>query len=90
MFGPSLAQVIGATTLLSAADRLPPAGRHDRQLRWSSRLGTAALAVPGLPVWAAFAIVAALGLVASLGGGVSLRAAQRDPAPGRTCSAARC
>ena len=24
MFGPSLAQVIGATTLLSAADRLPP------------------------------------------------------------------
>jgi MFS family permease len=69
MFGPSLAQLIGATTLLSAADRLPP-----RAMMAGSclvfGLGTAALAVPGLPVPAAFGIVMGLGLVASLAGGV--------------------
>jgi len=69
MFGPSLAQLIGATTLLSAADRLPPrAVLSGSSLLFA--LGTAALAIPGLPVWAAFAIVMSLGLVASLGGGV--------------------
>jgi len=69
MFGPSLAQLIGATTLLSAADRLPPrAVLAGGSLVFA--LGTAVLAVPGLPVWAAFAIVMGLGLVASLGGGV--------------------
>ena len=69
MFGPSLAQLIGATTLLSAADRLPPrAVLAGGSLVFA--LGSAALAIPGLPVWAAFAIVMGLGLVASLGGGV--------------------
>jgi predicted MFS family arabinose efflux permease len=69
MFGPSLAQVIGATTLLSAADRLPPrAAMIGMALLFG--LGTAAQAVPGLPVWAAFAILLGLGMVASLGGGV--------------------
>jgi predicted MFS family arabinose efflux permease len=69
MFGPSLAQLIGATTLLSAADRLPPRGiMAGGSLVFA--LGTAAVAVPGLPVWAAFAIVMSLGLVSSLGGGV--------------------
>lgn len=69
MFGPSLAQVIGATTLLSAADRLPPrAATTGIGLAFAA--GTAALAIPGLPVWGAFAIVAGLGLVAALGGGV--------------------
>lgn len=69
MFGPCLAQVAGATTLLSAADRLPPrtalAG-----LALVFAVATAAQAVPGLPVWAVFAILLAEGLVGSLGGGV--------------------
>jgi predicted MFS family arabinose efflux permease len=69
MFGPSLAQLIGATTLLSAADRLPPrATMASSYLAFG--LGTAALAILDLPVWAEFAIVMALGLVASLAGGV--------------------
>src|SRR4051794_2751171 len=63
MFGPSLAQVIGATTLLSAADRLPPrAAMIGMALLFG--LGTAAQAAPGLPVWAAFAILLSLGMVA--------------------------
>ena len=70
MFGPSLAQLIGATTLLSAADRLPPRATMTASCL-AFGLGTAALALPGLPVWADFAIVMTLGLVASLGGGVS-------------------
>jgi predicted MFS family arabinose efflux permease len=69
MFGPSLAQVIGATTLLSAADRLPPRGTLTG-LAVVFGLGTAAQAVPGLPVWGAFAILLTLGVVASLAGGV--------------------
>ena len=69
MFGPSLAQVIGATALLSAADRLPPrAALTGMALVFG--LGTSVQAIPGVPVWAIFAIVAGLGTVASLGGGV--------------------
>ncbi|MCP3818683.1 MFS transporter [Streptomyces sp. A3M-1-3] len=69
MFGPSLAQVIGATTLLSAADRLPPRAAMTG-LALLFGLGAAAQAVPGLPVWAAFAVLLGLGMIASLGGGV--------------------
>ena len=69
MFGPSLAQVIGATALLSAADRLPPrAALTGVALLFS--LGTAVQAIPGVRVWAIFAMVAGLGTVASLAGGV--------------------
>ncbi|MFI6703064.1 MFS transporter [Streptomyces sp. NPDC050509] len=69
MFGPSLAQVLGATTLLSAADRLPPrATLAGTSLLFG--LGTAVLAVPGLPVWASFAVLFLLGTVASPVGGV--------------------
>ena len=69
MFGPSLAQVIGAATLLSAADRLPPrAAMSGMALLFG--LGTAALALPGLPVPGDFAIVLALGMTGSPGGGV--------------------
>jgi len=69
MFGPSLAQMIGATALLSAADRLPPrAATTGVALVFG--LGTAAQAIPGLPVWAIFAIAAGIGTVASIGGGV--------------------
>jgi MFS family permease len=69
MFGPSLAQLAGATALLSAADRLPPrAATAGVALVFA--LGTAGQAVPGLPVWAILAIAAGLGTIASLGGGV--------------------
>lgn len=69
MFGPSLAQVIGATTLLSAADRMSPRAAM-AGMSVTFGLGTAALAIPGLPVWGAFAIVLSLGTIASLGGAV--------------------
>ncbi|WP_221352270.1 MFS transporter [Streptomyces beigongshangae] len=68
MFGPSLVQVLGATTLLSAADRLPPrATMTATALVFAA--GTALLALPA-PLWTLFALVLVLGLVASLGGGV--------------------
>ncbi|GHA05633.1 MFS transporter [Streptomyces echinoruber] len=69
MFGPSLAQVAGAATLLSAADRLPPrAALTGVALAFAA--GTAVLALPALPVGGVFAVVLLLGLAASLGGGV--------------------
>ena len=69
MFGPSFAQIIGAVTLLSASDRLPPrAATTGMALAFAA--GTAALAVPGIPVWAVFAVLLALGLIASVSGGV--------------------
>jgi MFS family permease len=69
MFGPSLAQMIGATTLLSAADRLPPRAATTG-MALVVGLGTAAQAIPGLPVWAIFVIIAGIGTISSLGGGV--------------------
>ncbi|MFD3484577.1 MFS transporter [Streptomyces sp. NPDC058665] len=69
MFGPSLAQVLGATMLLSAADRLPPRAALTT-LSLVFALGTAATALPGLPVPAVLAIVLCLGTVSALGGGV--------------------
>ncbi|WP_369032335.1 MFS transporter [Streptomyces adonidis] len=69
MFGPQLAQVLGATTLLSAADRLPPRATLTG-IALGFAVGTAAMAMPGLPIWALFGIVFLLGLIASLGGGV--------------------
>ena len=69
MFGPSLAQLAGATALLSAADRLPPRAAT-AGIALSFAVGTAAQAVPGLAVWAIFAIAAGLGIIASLSGGV--------------------
>jgi MFS family permease len=69
MFGPSLAQLFGATALLSAADRLPPRAAI-AGIALAFALGTAVQAAPGLRVWAIFAIAAGLGVIASLGGGV--------------------
>ncbi|MFH8800483.1 MFS transporter [Streptomyces sp. NPDC017936] len=69
MFGPSLAQVLGATLFLSGADRIPPrAALAGLSLAFAA--GTAVLAVPGLPVAAVLAVVLVQGLVAALGGGV--------------------
>ncbi|MFE2964474.1 MFS transporter [Streptomyces sp. NPDC059340] len=69
MFGPQLAQVVGATTLLSAADRLAPRATMTG-IALSFAVGTAVLATPGLLVWALFLLIFVLGLVSSLGGGV--------------------
>ncbi len=69
MFGPSLTQLIGASTLLALADRLP-ARALISGLALAFGVSTAALAVPGLPVWAAFAILAVQGLGGSLTGAV--------------------
>ncbi|MFF7858713.1 MFS transporter [Streptomyces sp. NPDC007904] len=69
MFGPSLAHVLGATLLMSAADRLPPrATTTATALAFAA--ATAVLALPGLPLAAVFAVLLAKGLVASVGGGV--------------------
>ncbi|MCP2336807.1 MFS transporter [Actinomadura rupiterrae] len=69
MFGPSFAQLVGATTLLSAADRLPPrAALAGTGLLFAAV--TALLAVPALPIWGLFALLAVLGLAGSVGGGV--------------------
>lgn len=69
MFGPSLAQVAGALTLLSAADRLPPRAALTALALLSA--GAACVqAVPGLPLWATFAVLLVTGVAASPGGGV--------------------
>ncbi|MBO1337266.1 MFS transporter [Streptomyces sp. VRA16 Mangrove soil] len=69
MFGPSLAQVVGALTLLSAADRLPP---RSALAGLSLFLAAATLlqTVPGLPTAAALAVVLLQGVPSALGGGV--------------------
>jgi hypothetical protein len=69
MFGPQLAQVLGATLLLSGSDRLPPRTALTG-IGLAFAAGTALLALPGLPVAGVFAVVLLMGLVASVGGGV--------------------
>ncbi|MFD5129596.1 MFS transporter [Streptomyces olindensis] len=69
MFGQSLPQVLGATFLLSGADRLPPRAAL-AGVSVVLAAGTAVLALPALPVWAVFAVLLGQGLAASLGGGV--------------------
>ncbi|GAA3302331.1 MFS transporter [Streptomyces cinereospinus] len=69
MFGPSLAQVLGASLLLSWADGLPPRSALTT-VSLGFAAGTALLAIPGLPIWSVLAVVLAQGLIASLGGGV--------------------
>ncbi|MFF2137004.1 MFS transporter [Streptomyces sp. NPDC058193] len=69
MFGASLAQLAGATLLMSAADRLPPrAALSGAALAFG--LGTALLAVPGLPLPLMFAVVLSEGVLAAVAGGV--------------------
>lgn len=69
LFGPSFAQVVGATTLLSVADRVPP---RAALVAIALLLGTSVLvlAAPGMPIWAMFVVIAFMGLVSSMGGGV--------------------
>ncbi|MDL4775628.1 MULTISPECIES: MFS transporter [Thermomonosporaceae] len=69
MFGSSFAQVVGALTLLSVADRVPPrAAMTGLALIFAG--GTLLLALPGLPVAVIMAVIAVLGLAGSVGGGV--------------------
>ncbi|MGW1812999.1 MFS transporter [Streptomyces sp. NPDC002125] len=69
MFGSSLAQLVGATLLMSAADRLPPRGAlGGAALAFGA--GTAVLAVPGLPLPLVFAVVLGEGVLAAVIGGV--------------------
>ncbi|WP_327029436.1 MFS transporter [Micromonospora sp. NBC_01740] len=68
MFGAPLAGVLGSLTLLSAADSLPPR----RALTFAAVLvaaGAALQAVPGLPLWARFAIIFTGAYVGSITGG---------------------
>ncbi|MFD4767499.1 MFS transporter [Streptomyces niveus] len=69
MFGPQLAQLVGAMFLLSGSDRLPPRAILTG-LSLAFAAGTAVQALPGLPLWAVFGVLLAQGVVASLGGGV--------------------
>ncbi|MFE6227000.1 MULTISPECIES: hypothetical protein [unclassified Streptomyces] len=69
LFGPSLAQLLGAVTLLSAADRLPPRTAL-AAVSAVFAAGTGVQALPGLPLGAAFGLLAVVGVVGSLGGGV--------------------
>ncbi|MFJ8661295.1 MFS transporter [Streptomyces sp. NPDC093795] len=69
MFGPLLAQMVGASVLLSATDRLPPrAATTGLALVFAT--ATTVLAVPGLPMTAIFAILSVQGMLGSVGGGV--------------------
>jgi hypothetical protein len=70
MFGPSLAQVLGATVFMSAADRLPPRpALTGMSVVWC--LTALLVAVPGIPVPVILAIVVASGVLGSIGGAIS-------------------
>lgn len=69
MFGPSFAAVIGATTLLSVTDRVPPRPAMTLVAAVTAA-GCLALAAPGVSLAAMFAVIFALGLTASIGSGV--------------------
>jgi predicted MFS family arabinose efflux permease len=69
MFGPSLAQVIGATVLMSAADLVRPRAAM-AGLALVFAVATAAQAIPGMPVAGSFGILFVVGVLASVGGGV--------------------
>jgi predicted MFS family arabinose efflux permease len=68
MFGPSIAQIVGATSLLSAADRLPPRAAM-AAVALLAGLGAAVQAIPGLPLSAIFATEVILGVLTPLGAG---------------------
>jgi MFS family permease len=69
MFGASFAQVLGAFTVLSLADRVRPRAAL-MLLGVIFAIATLSLAVPGLPVWVLLAIELSTGLVSAAGGGI--------------------
>lgn len=68
MFGPSFAGLIGATTLLSVADRVPPRAAMTLVALAAAATGLL-LATPGLPLPAMFAVIFTQGVVTSVGAG---------------------
>ncbi|MDG4788827.1 MFS transporter [Micromonospora sp. WMMD1102] len=69
LFGHSFAQVIGAATLLSVADRVPPRAALV-SLKLLLCAGSLVMALPGLPIWGIFVVIGVMGLAGSMGGGV--------------------
>ncbi|MGI5148543.1 MFS transporter [Plantactinospora sp. CA-294935] len=69
LFGPSFAQVVGATTLLSVADRVPPRAALVG-IKLFLGASTLVMALPGMPIWAMFVVIGFMGLAGSMGGGV--------------------
>ncbi|WP_331734329.1 MULTISPECIES: MFS transporter [unclassified Streptomyces] len=69
MFGPLLAQMVGASVLLSATDRLPPRAATIG-LALFFAVATTALALPGMSMGVIFAILSVQGMLGSVGGGV--------------------
>jgi predicted MFS family arabinose efflux permease len=69
MFGPSFAGLVGATTLLSVADRVPPRAAMTLVACAGAAAGLL-LAVPGMPLPMMFTVLLALGLTSSIGAGV--------------------
>lgn len=68
MFGASFGQLVGAATILSATDRIPPRAALTGVALFLG-LSTAVFAVPGLPIPVVFCVVLVQGLVNSLSGG---------------------
>ncbi|MFF0657010.1 MFS transporter [Micromonospora tulbaghiae] len=68
MFGAPLAGVLGSLTLLSAADSVPPR-RAMTLAALLTAAGAALQAVPGLPLWARFAIIFVTAYVGSVAAG---------------------
>ncbi|MBE1487895.1 MFS transporter [Plantactinospora soyae] len=69
LFGSYFAQVLGAATLLSVADRVPPRAAMVAIAVFAG-LSTLMLALPGMPVWGIFCVIGLQGLVGSVAGGV--------------------
>ncbi len=69
LFGPTLANVIGASTVMSLADSSRPR-RTIVTLQLMATALVAAQVVPGLPIWARFALLLTLGLVMSVAAGI--------------------
>ncbi|MDG4825021.1 MFS transporter [Asanoa sp. WMMD1127] len=69
LFGSHFAQVAGAMTLLSVADRVPPRLALVA-IHLIGAVGTVVLAAPGLPVAWIFVVIGVMGLVGSVHGGV--------------------
>ncbi|MFG2060933.1 MFS transporter [Micromonospora sp. NPDC048871] len=68
MFGAPLAGVLGSLTLLSAADSLPPR-RALGLAALVALLGAGLQTLPGLPLWARFAVILIVAYVGSVTGG---------------------
>lgn len=62
LFGSHFAQAIGAVTLLSVVDRVPPRAAMTI-MRLFFGLGASAMAAPTMPVWGILGVLGAQGLV---------------------------